>query len=153
MGISKNCAVFFFTPVGALFFSFSSFAQEAEKATSPTSGFGGMLAQMVLVLALVLGLLLALAWVLRRAGLVQGAANGHLKILGAVSVGTRERVMLIQVGQEQLVVGVTAAEISLLHLLAEPIDVTTPNVPSPDISPSEGFAQRLQQALVRRQKG
>jgi flagellar protein FliO/FliZ len=132
----------------------SLFAQEVEKATvSSTSGFGSMLAQMVFVLALVLGLLLALVWVLRRAGLVQGAANGHLKILGAVSVGARERVMLIQVGQEQLVVGVTAAEVSLLHLLAEPIDVTEPSVAPSDISINEGFAQRLQQALIRRQKG
>lgn len=132
----------------------SLFAQEVEKATvSSTSGFGSMLAQMVFVLALVLGLLLALVWALRRAGLVQGAANGHLKILGAVSVGARERVMLIQVGQEQLVVGVTAAEVSLLHLLAEPIDVTEPSVAPSDISINEGFAQRLQQALIRRQKG
>jgi len=129
------------------------FAQEVEKTTSPASGFGSMLAQMVLVLALVLGLLLAIAWVLRRAGLVQGAANGHLKVLGAVSVGARERVMLIQVGQEQLVVGVTAAEISFLHLLAEPIDVSSPNAPTLDTPVGEGFAQRLQQALMRRQKG
>lgn len=138
----------------ALLFPLACFAQEVEKAASPApaSGFGGMLAQMVLVLLLVLGLLLALAWVLRRAGLVQGAANGHLKVLGAVSVGARERVMLVQVGQEQLVIGVTAAEISLLHLLAEPIDVSAASETSPVSSVTEGFAQRLQQALTRRQQ-
>jgi len=138
--------------ISALLLPFALFAQEAEKVVAPAPGFGSMLAQMVFVLALVLGLLLALAWVLRRAGLVQGAANGHLKVLGAVSVGARERVMLVQVGQEQLVIGVTAAEISLLHLLAEPIDVTAASETSTAVSASEGFAQRLQQALVRRQK-
>jgi flagellar protein FliO/FliZ len=126
-------------------------AQETEKAVAPASGFGGMLAQMLFVLMLVLGLLLAVAWVLRRAGLVQGAANGHLKILGAVSVGSRERVLLIQVGQEQLVIGVTAVEISLLHLLAEPINITEPNVAN-GAPLTEGFAQKLQSALQRRQK-
>lgn len=127
-------------------------AQETEKAAAPAAGFSGMLAQMVLVLALVLGLLLAIAWVLRRAGLVQGAVNGQLKVLGGVSVGPRERVLLIQAGQEQLVIGVTAAEVSLLHLLSEPVDVSDVVTPNNVASFGESFAQKLQQALQRRQK-
>lgn len=127
-------------------------AQDVEKTASPAVGFSGMLAQMVFVLALVLGLLLAIAWVLRRAGLVQGAVNGHLKVLGGISVGPRERVLLIQAGQEQLVIGVTAAEVSLLHLLSEPVDVSE----SPDtnglLGITDSFAQKLQHALQRRQK-
>lgn len=125
------------------------FADTVEKQnTLPT--MSGMLAQMVFVLLLVVGLLLGLAWMLRRAGLVQGAANGQMKVLGALSVGARERVVLVQVGQEQLVLGVTAAEISLLHLLAEPIDVSATADGQSLITAS--FSQRLQQALKRRQQ-
>jgi flagellar protein FliO/FliZ len=133
-------------------FPIMGYADEAVKVVTPSSaGFGGMLAQMVLVLALVLGLLLVLAWVLRRAGLAQGAANGHLRVLGAISVGPKERVLLIQAGQEQLVIGVTAVEVTLLHLLAEPVDVSTPNV-TDETRLMGGFAQKLQLALQRRQK-
>ena len=140
--------------VGFYLISFTSLAQESEKVGAPAAGFGGMLVQMILVLMLVLGLLLAIAWVLRRAGLTQGAANGHLKILGGVSVGSRERVLLIQVGQEQLVIGVTAAEISLLHLLAEPVDVISGVNTIENSSLGQSFAQKLQQVVQqRRQKG
>jgi flagellar protein FliO/FliZ len=127
-------------------------AQDIEKVAAPSVGFSGMLTQMVLVLVLVLGLLLAIAWVLRRAGLVQGSVNGHLKVLGGVSVGPRERVLLIQVGQEQLVIGVTAAEVSLLHLLSEPVDVSGCAEVRSFTAITDSFAQKLQNALQRRQK-
>lgn len=124
-------------------------ADTVEKQTTlPT--MSGMLAQMVFVLLVVVGLLLGLAWMLRRSGLVQGAANGQMRVLGALSVGARERVVLVQVGQEQLVLGVTAAEISLLHLLAEPIDVNATDDKQPLMG--GGFSQRFQQALKRRQQ-
>lgn len=125
----------------------SSIADSGDKTVAASAGVGSMLGQMLLVLVLVLSLLLALAWILKRAGIAQGAMNGQLKVIGAVSVGQREKVVLVQVGQEQLVIGVTAGEISLLHLLAEPIDVGTGSVETTETS---SFATKLQQALKRR---
>lgn len=138
----------FITAISILCVSLAQAADPiATPATSSTPTMGGTLLQMGVVLLLVIGLLLGLAWLLRRAGIAQGTANGQLRVIGAVSVGQRERVVLVQVGQEQLVLGVTAAEVNLLHLLPEPIDVmaTTENA-----SVGIGFAQRLQQAIQNR---
>jgi flagellar protein FliO/FliZ len=48
---------------------------------------------------------------------------------------------MLQVGKEQIVVGVTSSKISKLHNLAEPVEVAEPK-------PVSGvFAQRLQEAM------
>lgn len=125
--------------------------EAGDKTLAVSSGFSGMLGQMVLVLLLVILLLLGLAWVLKRAGVTQGALNGQLAVLGAVSVGQREKVVLIQAGQEQLLVGVTANEITLLHLLSEPIELDKASGLQTANSLTESFAQKFNQALAKRQ--
>jgi flagellar protein FliO/FliZ len=110
-----------------------------------------MLGQMVGVLLFVILLLMGLAWLLKRAGVTQGALNGQLAVLGAVSVGQREKVVLIQAGQEQLLVGVTANEITLLHLLSEPIEVDMNHANKLSSGVTDTFAQKLTQAVSRRQ--
>ena len=125
-------------------------SEAGEKTLAVSNGFSGMLGQMVLVLLLVILLLMGLAWVLKRAGVTQGALNGQLSVLGAVSVGQREKVVLIQAGQEQLLVGVTANEITLLHLLSEPIEVDKSTTDSTRTGLSESFAQTLAQAIAKR---
>jgi flagellar protein FliO/FliZ len=131
---------------GLTSFALAEDATEKTVSVSSTASFGGALAQMLLVLFLILALLLSIAWVLRRAGLMQASMQGQLRILGSVAVGPREKVILVQVGQEQLVLGVTASEINLLHLLAEPIEI----VDAHTMSVTGGFAERLQQALQKR---
>ena len=59
--------------------------------------------------------------------------------------------MLFRSGQEQLLVGVTANEISLLHLLSEPIVVDANHVHKTTSALSDTFAQKLSQAITRRQ--
>lgn len=125
--------------------------ETGEKTVAVSSGLGSMLGQMLAVLVLVIVLLLGLAWLLKRAGVTQGALNGQLAVLGAVSVGQREKVVLIQAGQDQLLVGVTANEISLLHLLSEPIQVDATHANPSSYGLNEGFAQKLTQAMMRRQ--
>lgn len=122
-----------------------------KTAQAASSGLGTMMGQMFAVLLLVIGLLVGLAWLLKRAGVTQGALNGQLAVLGAVSVGQREKVVLIQAGQEQLLVGVTANEISLLHLLSEPIVVDKSATKPVTEALSDSFAQKLGMAMARRQ--
>ncbi|WP_019556707.1 flagellar biosynthetic protein FliO [Thiomicrorhabdus arctica] len=127
-----------------LFFSASSLAIEApavgESVTRPSEYFGQILVSLVLVLVIIF----VAAWLLRRYGRFPGVADGHLKVIGALSVGQRERIMLLQVGKEQVLVGVTSNQISMLHLLEEPVQVK-------DNAPIGGqFSQRLQEALKSR---
>jgi flagellar protein FliO/FliZ len=78
--------------------------------------------QLTLGLLLVLGLIIAIAWVLKRSGRLQMAAGGGLRILGGLSMGTRERVVLLQVGDTQLLVGVAPGRVQTLHVLNEPLE-------------------------------
>lgn len=75
-------------------------------------------------LMLVVMLILFLAWLLKRMKLpgLQGG-DASLRILRQLPVGQRERIVLLQVGEEQMLVGVTQHNISLLSKLEQPLPV------------------------------
>lgn len=101
----------------------------------------GNLWQLLLGLLVVLGTIAVGAWLLRRFGRVSSAIGGAIKIIGGVSMGPRERVVLLQVGNAQLLLGITPGRIQSLHVLDEP-------VPECDMhSDRNGFAGRLAAAI------
>ena len=81
--------------------------------------------QLTLGMTLVLGLIVAIAWLLKRTGRFQAAAGGGLRILGGLSMGSRERVILLQVGATQLLVGVAPGRVQTLHVLGQPLDTAS----------------------------
>jgi len=100
--------------------------------------------QLTLGMLLVLGLIVAIAWLLKRSGRFQMAAGGGLRILGGLSMGTRERVVLLQVGETQLLVGVAPGRLQTLHVLDKPLESmhdTASAVP--------GFADQLSRVLSK----
>lgn len=125
-------------------------AQPAAAVVAPGSGgnAAGQLTQLVLGLLLVLGLIFLLAWLLRR---VQSAAPGNgqlIEILGSRTLGPRDRLLLIQVGKEQILIGHSPGSIEALHVLAEPVDV-----PANARQATPEFAQRLMELMGKDQKG
>jgi flagellar protein FliO/FliZ len=94
-------------------------APETAKAVS-TSAAGG-LAQVTLSLMLVLAAVFAAAWVVRRMRTFGGPSAGAIQIIADVALGTKERAVLIQVGAQQLLLGVAAGRVNTLHVLAEPV--------------------------------
>ena len=96
--------------------------------------------QLTLGMLLVLGLILAMAWVLKRTGRFQAAAGGGLRILGGLSMGSRERVVLIQAGDTQLLLGVAPGRVQTLHVLDKPVAVR-------DAAQTGGFAEQLGRML------
>ena len=87
----------------------------ADNSTQPLSA--GYLIQFSVGLILVLTAVVVLAWVLRRINRLHASAGGALRLLGALSLGTRERVILIQVGNAQLLLGVAPGRIQTLHVM------------------------------------
>lgn len=88
-----------------------SLAFSAETvAVSPT---GGVL-KMVIGLAVVLAVMALITWVLKR--MVPGVGNKQsvIRIVGGVSVGSRERVVVLEVAGRWIVVGVAAGQVSSL---------------------------------------
>lgn len=134
-----------------LTFTQLSFATE-EKVISSLSnepiGLSNYL-QMFLGLFIIVGLIVGLAWFMRRMGSMSGVSSGNLKVLGGISVGQRERVVLVQAGETQLLVGVAPGEIRTLHVMDEPITAVTSNSQTHSKNTS-GFAEKLHAAIKNR---
>ncbi len=101
-------------------------ASEVIKPSSIVAGTlqpmgAGYLVQYSLGLIVVLSAVVALVWVLRRFNRFQSSVGGTLKTLGGLSLGGRERIILVQVGDTQLLLGVAPGRIQTLHVLDEPL--------------------------------
>lgn len=94
-------------------------------------------------LLVVLMMIAAMAWLLRRVNQVAGGSGAVLRVIGAVSVGGRERVVLVQVGEQQLLLGVSPGSVQTLHVLEKPVVQATFN------ESGESFAAKLNAALKR----
>ncbi|MEN2396162.1 flagellar biosynthetic protein FliO [Pseudomonas halotolerans] len=135
----------------ALMLPFSVLAAEpvAAVAAAPAAGSGiaGQLAQLVLGLLLVLGLIFFLAWLLRRVQRAGPAGKGQvIDIVGSRALGPRDRLVLVQVGNEQILLGLSPGTITALHVLKEPVQVPDTDQATPE------FAQRLMELLGKDQK-
>jgi flagellar protein FliO/FliZ len=107
-----------------------------------------------------LGLVLALIFVLAKVGKKFhpniSAPDRALKIVSMLSLGTKEKVALIQVGKKQLLIGVTPQSINTLMELAEPIDVdTNPSVNEKSLlsaRTASEFSRKLNEFLLAGQR-
>jgi flagellar protein FliO/FliZ len=107
-------------------------------------GLSGSLLQTTLGLFVVLAVIVAAAWVFKRFSNFKIGVQGQLKIVGGISLGTRERVVLLQVGEKQLVLGVTPGRVQTLHVLDEPLSAQAPA--------GGDFADRLQEVIAGKAK-
>lgn len=86
----------------------------------------GQVSGLLLSLLLVIGLIFACAWLVKRVSGIQHSSSKQLKIVSSLSLGTKERAVLIQVGDEQILLGVAPGRVSALKTLENNIQVTAP---------------------------
>jgi flagellar protein FliO/FliZ len=130
MGIPRNIR----QPVSALvcvmaagFLSAMPALAETQATGVATSGLAaGDIAsatlRMVAGLVIVLGLLGATAWVSRRFRAGSGARGGLVEIITGMSLGNRERVVLLKVGGDQVLVGISPSGLRTLHVIGRKAD-------------------------------
>ena len=117
---------------------------------SPVS-LGGML-QVLLGLGLVLAAVAGSAWLLRRFSPGQIGAGGAVKVIGGVAVGPKERLVLVEIGETWLVLGVAPGQVNTLHTLAKPEGgAFAAEVPSG--GGEQGFSSWLKLAMQGRKLG
>ncbi|WP_342670049.1 flagellar biosynthetic protein FliO [Alteromonas confluentis] len=75
---------------------------------------------------MVVGIIFSLAWLMRRFN-VTHASSGQMKVVASMVAGTRERIIVIQVGEEQHLIGVTATNINHLSKLETPLETNNSN--------------------------
>jgi len=92
-------------------------------------------------LVFVIAFILLLAWLLKRMRLPSMNGRDGLKVVRQLPVGTKERIMVVQAGEEQFLIGVTAQSVNMLSRLEKPIqDLESEPVP---------FASQLSQLLKK----
>jgi flagellar protein FliO/FliZ len=80
---------------------------------------GGGLMQTTLALFFVIALLVGGAWVLKRFGPRGfGGGSNTVKLVGALSVGARERILVVEVGEQWIVVGASPGRMNALATMA-----------------------------------
>lgn len=89
----------------------------SQPAWAADSGAG--VAGMVFSLVLILGLFVLAAWLLKRY-LPQMGKMGPVKVIGTTMVGPRERVVVVEVEDTWLVLGVGGGQVRTLHTLSKP---------------------------------
>lgn len=80
---------------------------------------------MVLSLLMVLVLIFLAAWVLKKFNVVNKSVSG-MKVISSLPLGTKERLVVVQVDNEQLLLGVSGQQITLLKTLEKPLEVNAP---------------------------
>ena len=84
----------------------ASSPRQTPRSPTPTASVVGRVA---LSLALVVGFIFAAAWVVRRMPLGLGRGSGPLKVLAALPLGPRERLVLVEARGEELLIAVSPA--------------------------------------------
>lgn len=85
----------------------------------PSVGVGAVL-QTLVGLAFVVALVFASAWLARRFGLQPSARGQLVRTVGGVSLGGKERVAVVEIGDTWLVVGAAPGNVRLLHTMPAP---------------------------------
>ncbi|CAM6380700.1 flagellar biosynthetic protein FliO [Citrobacter sedlakii] len=119
--------------------------QTQASVQQPSAVPGSPLLQISGALLGIIVLILAAAWVIKRLGLAPKSGNTRgLKVSASTSLGPRERVVIVDVEDARLVLGVTASHINVLHTLPP-----SPVVPEETSSTPENFHSLMANLLKR----
>jgi flagellar protein FliO/FliZ len=103
-----------------------------------SSGIIEMLGGLIFVVLLIF----ALAWLFKRMGSNSFGLGGVIRVLAAMSLGNRDRIALIEVGEKQMLIGISPGRISTLHVFDEPVELAEGRV-----AVDSDFASKLQSML------
>ncbi len=123
--------------------SLDALASGTTEAGVPASTF----LQAFLALGLIVALLAGTAWLARKVSGGKGFGHGGMRVIGGVALGPKERIILVEVGEQWLVIGIVPGQIRTLHQLPK-------GTPPPDelLAPQtdQSFAQWLKHIKERR---
>lgn len=116
----------------------------AEEAGAPARDAGrnapdtvGTIVSLGLGLLAVVAVIYGCAWLIRRMNGMTGMNNNAIKVVSVLAIGARERIALVEVGGQQILLGITPSTIRTLQVFDQPV-VDSANPPTGE------FARRLQ---------
>ncbi|MDO8438831.1 MAG: flagellar biosynthetic protein FliO [Telluria sp.] len=119
-------------------------AQPPQPAVAVSAG---NLVQTIFALTLVLGLLAGFAWFMKRFGPKVPAGAAGIRLVGALNLGGRERIMVVEVGDQWIVVGASPGRVNALATMPKQEGAATldPHAPA-----ANSFAEWLKQTIDKR---
>jgi flagellar protein FliO/FliZ len=118
-----------------------------DVASSLPAGAAGGIGQVTFALLLVLAAVFAVAVLVKRLRAVTGAGANGIEVLAQVSLGSKERAVIVRVGDARLLLGVASGQVSLLQALPEAANAGLP--PSTNSNQRPSFAALLKKSLGR----
>ena len=118
-------------------------AMGAGAPASGMAGSAGSVFQVVFGLLVVVMLILGLSWLSKRMGITQNFGTSPMKVVGSVSLGGRERAVLIEVNDTWIVAGVATGQVHALATLPKGV------APSSSEFPAAGFAMKFKSMIEK----
>ncbi|MBC7185047.1 MAG: flagellar biosynthetic protein FliO [Marinobacter sp.] len=131
--------------ISLLLLAVPALAQQTANSSAPASPVRapdtiGTIVSLGLGLVAVIAVIYGCAWIIRRMNGMTGMNNNAIKVVSVMAIGARERIALIEVGGQQILLGITPSAIRTLHVFDEP-------VVDPGNATSGDFARRLQSMI------
>jgi flagellar protein FliO/FliZ len=97
----------------------------------PAGSATGSLLQTLFALIVVLGVLGALAWFLKRYGPKAMGGSANLRVVGSLNLGGRERLLVVEIGNQWIVVGASPGRVNALATMPKQEQERAPTWPRP----------------------
>lgn len=101
-------------------------AAPAAMAAPAPINTGAELLRVVLSLAGIVAMIFVAGWLTRRAQARVRPGGRKIRVIETMPVGMKEKVMLMEVGGTQILVGASPSGLRTLHVLATPVAEDTP---------------------------
>lgn len=113
-----------------------AFAETVASANVPS------LSSWLLSSLMVIGLILVLGFLLKKSKIATAMGGGQMRVIATLPVGYKEKLLVVKVGEQQLLVGVTPQQVNFLYRLEQPLDEQQPQV----------FSQQLGKLMGKHEK-
>ena len=109
-------------------------------SVTPVVG-GGELLGMGISMAIVVAAILLLGWIYSRSRLAGSGASDVINVVASRALGPKERLLVVEVADQQLLIGMTSTAVQTLHVFDNPVEIA--------VQPAAGggFSNRLKAAM------
>ncbi len=125
----------------------AAFAAESSFAAQSTVLDTGSFMQMLAALGIVVVLIFGLSMAVRKFNMFNASSSAHIRIVGGLALSNKDRLLLIQVGEEQLLISTSPGRVQKIHDLQTPIDLSEAD--DGKLAAGQNFASLLQNLTQR----
>ncbi|MCP5093002.1 MAG: flagellar biosynthetic protein FliO [Gammaproteobacteria bacterium] len=117
-------------------------AVDTPPTLKPPPGVGGGdILGMGVSMFIVIAVIVVLGWLYSRSRFNGGGSSDVINVVATRALGPKERLLVVEVADQQLLVGMTASGVQTLHVFEKPVCIAT------KAAQPAGFANRLRSAF------